>query len=112
MNKTLWQETKEIQFMGEITDIGSIRQLSGKEGKSDPSRPDALCARCKKSFFLDELSPLPEFEAYIRQQASSMLRNAPAPKPVDETALIHRYGFGLKALFCEDCLHKIIQAAK
>ena len=98
--------------MGEITDIGSIRQFSEKEGVSDPSRPDALCARCKKNFYLDELSPLPEVEAYIRQQASSMLRNAPAPKPVDETTLIRRYGFGFKTLFCEDCLRKIVQVTK
>ena len=93
--------------MGEIINVNFTRQATSKARLPLP-RPDAPCSRCRKTFYLDELNSLPEVEAYAR----SMMKKGPLPDPVDENDLTHRYGYGFKTLFCEDCLRKVVESAR
>ena len=97
--------------MGEIINVNFTHQATRKARLPIP-RPDAPCSRCRKTFYLDELNSLPEVEAYARQLASSMMKKGPLPAPVDEDALTYRYGYGFKTIFCEDCLRKVVEAAR
>ena len=100
-----------MRTMGEIINVNFTRQATRKARLPIP-RPDAPCSRCRKTFYLDELNSLPEVEAYARQLASSLRKKGPLPAPVDEDALTYRYGYGFKTIFCEDCLRKVVEAAR
>lgn len=46
---------------------------------------------------------LPEVWRHARRMALYMLGQAPRPEPVDEQALVRKYGYTIHDVFCVDC---------
>ena len=46
---------------------------------------------------------MPEVWRHARRMALYMLGKAPKPTPVDEQALVRKYGYTIHDVFCCDC---------
>lgn len=66
------------------------------------------CSLCGRVNTLVEMRSLPEVEEYARQVGSAIANNKPFPNSPKEETLMARYGYGIKAIFCEDCLKKVL----
>ena len=69
---------------------------------------EAPCMICGKVFAIAEMRSVPEAEGYARQVGTAMCKGLPLPEVPDDEKLKARYGFGRKAVFCEDCLKRVL----
>lgn len=69
------------------------------------------CSVCGKVHFIDEMRSLPEVEDHAREIGLAISRDLPLPKAPSDEDLMARYGFNHKAVFCEDCLKKVLARA-
>ena len=68
----------------------------------------APCVICGKVYPIAEMRSVPEAEEYARQVGTAMCKGLPLPEVPDDEKLKARYGFGRKAVFCEDCLKRVL----
>ena len=65
--------------------------------------PKMKCSICGRETPAHEVYALPEVWRHARQMALYMLGKAPKPEPVDEQALVRKYGYTIHDVFCADC---------
>ena len=75
-------------------------------------QPTGRCALCNEEFSVDELSLLPEMEAYARASAMANLDGKPCPTAPDEAELKEKYAFGYHDLFCSRCMKGLLAIAR
>ena len=85
-----------------------IIHLSVPRHPNEEPETTGQCSLCGKVGILVEMRSLPEVEEHARQIGSAIANNKLFPAPPDEEKLMARYGYGIKAIFCEDCLKKIL----
>lgn len=91
---------------GKIIHYGAIAvQRDETAGLSGP------CSVCGKIHSIDEMRSLPEVETHAREIGLAISRDLPLPKAPNDEDLMARYGFNHKAVFCEDCLKKVLARA-
>lgn len=74
-------------------------------------KAEAPCMICGKVYPIAEMRSVPEAEEYARQVGSAICKGLPNPEVPDDEKLKARYGFGRKAVFCEDCLKQVLAGA-
>lgn len=65
--------------------------------------PKIRCSICGRETPAHEVYALPEVWRHARQMALYMLGKAAKPEPVDEQALVCKYGYTIHDVFCADC---------
>ena len=65
--------------------------------------PTIKCSICGREMPAHEVYALPEVWRHARQMALYMLGKAPKPEPVDEQALVRKYGYTIHDVYCTDC---------
>lgn len=85
-----------------IIDLAVPEQPNGGPETTGP------CSLCGKVGILVEMRSLPEVEEHARQIGSAIANNKPFPDSPKEETLMVRYGYGIMAIFCEDCLKKVL----
>lgn len=85
-----------------IIHFTALEQLNEEPETTGP------CSLCGRVNTLVEMRLLPEVEEHARQVGSAIANNKPFPDSPKEETLMARYGYGIKAIFCEDCLKKVL----
>ena len=65
--------------------------------------PKIRCRICGKEKPAHTVYFLPEVWRYMRRMSLYMLGKAPEPEPVNEQAMLKKYGYMTHDLFCVDC---------
>ena len=65
--------------------------------------PKMQCSICGKEKPAHAVYTLPEVWRHGRRLALYMLGKAPRPEPVDEQAMVRKYGYTARDVFCCDC---------
>ena len=65
--------------------------------------PKIKCCICGREKPAQAVYTLPEVWRHARRMALYMLGKAPKPTPVDEQALVRKYGYTIHDVFCCDC---------
>lgn len=65
--------------------------------------PKMQCSICGKEKPAHAVYTLPEVWRHGRRLALYMLGKAPRPEPVDEEAMMRKYGYTARDVFCVDC---------
>lgn len=89
-------------------DKQKIIYFAAPEQLNEEPETTGLCSLCGRMNTLVEMRPLPEVEGHARQVGSAIAHNKPFPDSPKEETLMARYGYGIKAIFCEDCLKKVL----
>ena len=74
--------------------------------------PKIKCSICGRETPAHEVYALPEVWRHARQMALYMLGKAPRPTPVDEQALVRKYGYTIHDVFCTNCWLDLILDAR
>ena len=65
--------------------------------------PKIKCCICEREKPAHAVYTLPVVWRHARRMALYMLGQAPRPEPVDEQALVRKYGYTIHDVFCVDC---------
>lgn len=70
------------------------------------------CSVCGHTFPIEQLKELPEVEEHQRAFAMQALHGGDKVAPLDEDALMEKYGHRSDSLFCEMCLAALCSTKK
>lgn len=70
-------------------------------------KPMGRCSACGHAFPVEQLKELPEVEEHQRLFVIQALHGGSEVMPLDEDALMKKYGYDSSSLFCEMCLNSL-----
>lgn len=80
-----------------------VEKIVGEIENTGLDIPQIRCSICGQEKPAHEVYALPEVWRHARQMALYMLGKAPKPEPVDEQALVRKYGYTIHDVYCTDC---------
>lgn len=80
-----------------------VEKIVGEIEEAGLDVPKMKCSICGREMPAHEVYALPEAWRHARQMALYMLGKAAKPEPVDEQALVCKYGYTIHDVFCADC---------
>lgn len=90
--------------MGKDNKINAeVEKIVGEIENAGLDVPKIKCSICGRETPAHAVYALPEVWRHARQMALYMLGKAPQPAPVDEQALVRKYGYTIHDVFCTDC---------
>lgn len=90
--------------MGKDNKINAeVEKIIGEIENAGLDVPKIKCSICGRETPAHAVYALPEAWRHARQMALYMLGKAPKPEPVDEQALVRKYGYTIHDVFCTDC---------
>lgn len=76
--------------------------------KSIAEQISGPCSVCGEVHTIEEMRSLPEVEEHAREVGSAIYRDKPLPDGPKDEDLIARYGYDHRAVFCKNCLKKLL----
>lgn len=70
------------------------------------------CSACGRTFPVQQLKELPEVEEHQRAFAMRALHGGDEVAPLDEDAVLEKYGYGNASLLCEMCFADLCTTKK
>lgn len=80
-----------------------VDKIIGEIEEAGLDMPKIKCSIYGRETPAHEVYALPEVWRHARQMALYMLGKAARPTPVDEQALVRKYGYTIHDVFCCDC---------